>query len=470
MVVDVRATQELGGALASGHLAKPPRSCWGRICGLVLAAIALLACEDGLSERPTLSLSSSHSCSADSLDGVVCWGDNRLGQTRVPLSFTRGVQGMSVAAGEGFTCASRPNAIGCWGSGEVARARVPALGDLGKPVQVVAGARHACARSQQGRVRCWGNDSAGQVSDMPRLMGVTAVAAGGDVTCAIAAGRVACWGAGAPDLLRVPALRDPTQLAVGAAHACALTSGRVVCWGDDSQGQVSTMPLLQQPVELAAGGDSTCVIHGRGVSCWGGARGNAGAAQPRDLTFPTLLSVGGARGQPGHGCAFHQQGIACWGDNARGQASYPGSENRLLFRAEATISATPEQVWSVLDDLDRYGEWNPFTVKMTSTKRIGDPMVMQVKLSGEMTQTENIRVWTPGYKMCWGIDDALDLGVNGERCQWLELTAAGRTRYVTEDYIGGSNAPLVSLLYGDALKEGFESVARTLKQRVERLF
>ncbi len=120
-------------------------------------------------------------------------------------------------------------------------------------------------------------------------------------------------------------------------------------------------------------------------------------------------------------------------------------------------------------DLDAYPEWNPYTIAMRSTLRVGDPMIMSVKMSPLLTieQTENIRVMEPGHKVCWGIDTETPAINSGERCQWLEPMPNGHTRYLTEDLIEGTLNPLVTALFGDAVRDGFKAVAAALERRAE---
>lgn len=435
------------------------------IWSLVMALSGLwMACDDSLLDRPQLVASASHTCSADGLDGVVCWGSHRFGETDVPLRYRLADTVVAVAAGLNFTCAATDADVECWGRDDVGQASPPRR-LLAGPSALAAGDRHACALYDDEAV-CWGSDAEGQVSAMPRLRRVSQIAAGGDSTCALTREGVLCWGGA----LEPPAdLRAPRQLAVGSAHACALDGDAVRCWGDDSAGQISSMPNLSAPSFIAAGGMHTCAVHDGGVVCWGGgAQETASVNLPRDLTFPTAVAVGGTALESAHACAYHLQGVACWGEDSAGQTQYPGTANRTLYRSEAIIAASPEEVWAVLDDLDAYPEWNPFTVGMESDKRVGSPMVMQVNMSGQvLEQTEFIRVWEPNYKMCWGVEGDLPRAISGERCQWLEPLPDGTTRFVNENLIAGTTTPLVTLLYGASVASGVQGVARELKRRVE---
>lgn len=412
-------------------------------------------------EGKMLALGRAHGCSLDAaISGVLCWGDNVHGQTNVPTL----LDPTYVAAGGDVSCAVSGGRVRCWGSNAHRQLAVPSR--LTRVAQVAVGATHVCALTTGGTVQCWGDNAHGQTA-VPALRDVRQISAGARHTCALASGGVRCWGDDEAGQLDVPELAQPTAIAAGGEHSCAIDSGDVVCWGGDPS-LAEEVPELTAPTAIAAGAEHSCAIdEGKIVHCWGPGTTDL---KPRELTLPQQIAVGGAPGFA-HACARHLQGVTCWGDDQFKQTRYDGAPLHLLYRAVADIAAPPELVWDILMDLEAYPEWNPYTVEMRSTLRVGDPMVMMVKMSPLLTleQTEHIRVLEPGHKVCWGINTETPEFNSGERCQWLEPLPDGGTRYVTEDLIEGAANPLVTLLFGEAVRTGFESVARALKTRAESL-
>jgi len=138
------------------------------------------------------------------------------------------------------------------------------------------------------------------------------------------------------------------------------------------------------------------------------------------------------------------------------------------YRSEILIDATDEQVWDVLIDLPRYGEWNPFTVAVRSALEIGADVDMDVRLNGRVRhQRESLRAFQPPRCLVWGMQLGPRWLLRAERRQTLVVEAETRTRYVTEDRIEGWLAPLVEVLFGRSLTEGFAAMAEALKERVE---
>jgi hypothetical protein len=408
-----------------------------------------------------LALGAAHGCSLDpAISGVVCWGDNRRGQAAPPW-----LEAQVIAAGGDTSCAIAHGGVTCWGDGSRGQLEVPPR--LGEPVQLAVGEGHVCMLNAAGAVRCWGDNRHGQ-ADAPVLRGARAIAAGARHSCALGADGVRCWGDNSFGQLDVPSLARPVELALGAFHGCAIDAGRVLCWGGASSALREQVPALDAPRALAAGGAHSCVLDAAGVQCWGDSA--ASGLAPRELTLVQQLAVGGGAGLA-HACARHQQGVACWGDNSLGQTEYSGYPLHVLYRAEAEIAAPPALVWDVLMDLESYPLWNPYTIAMESTLRVGDPMVMAVKMNELLTleQIEHIRVLEAGHKVCWGIETTTPELNSGERCQWLEALPDGGTRYVTEDLIEGLLNPVVLGLFDTDLQRGFDGVARGLKGRAEGL-
>jgi hypothetical protein len=138
-------------------------------------------------------------------------------------------------------------------------------------------------------------------------------------------------------------------------------------------------------------------------------------------------------------------------------------------RAEIEIDAPAPRVWRILTDLAAYSEWNPFTPRVESTLRVGDPVHLYVRLRGARLahRIEIVSAAEEPRRLCWGMVLGASRLLAAERCQVLTPLGPGRTRYVTEDTIRGLLTPLVMRLFGPPMQRGFDDVARALKQRAE---
>ena len=320
-----------------------------------------------------------HTCALVAGGGVKCWGYNLDGQLgdgtttsqNVPVDVSELSSGVTaLAQGQSdHTCAlTSGGGVKCWGlnyygqlgDGTTTTRSSPFdVSGLSSGVIAVAGGFfHTCAVTSAGRVVCWGNNYLGQLGNgvpaghsLPVAVrglgtGVTAVAAGGNHTCALLSGGVLkCWGDNSHGQLGdgTSTSRDTpvdvigidngaTAVTGGQAHTCALTSsGGVKCWGSNYAGQLGDGTTVDryEPVDVigltggvqsvVAGRSHTCAITSAGgLKCWGdgGQLGNGttgGSSVPVDVSG---LSTGVAAVAPDyyHTCALMTAGgVKCWG-------------------------------------------------------------------------------------------------------------------------------------------------------------
>ena len=353
----------------------------------------------GLLSGVTAIAAGDHTCALTSAGAVWCWGANTLGElgngTTTSSDTPEAVRGLpsdvtAIAAGGAHTCAlTSAGAMWCWGANRAGQlgdgtttpsdVRVAVDGLPSGVTAIAAGGIHTCALTSAGAVWCWGANSAGQLGDGTRTdrsvpvavsglppLGVTAIAAGGNHTCALtSAGAVWCWGANRAGQLgdgtttnrSVPVAVSGlpplgvTAIALGDGHTCALTSaGAVWCWGANSAGQLgdgtTTNRSLPVPVgglpagvtAIAAGGEHTCALTSAGaVWCWGyNFYGQLGNGTTTDSTTPVSVSgtipdcmgavcvaklhVKAIAAGFEHTCALTSDGaVWCWGYNFYGQ-------------------------------------------------------------------------------------------------------------------------------------------------------
>jgi alpha-tubulin suppressor-like RCC1 family protein len=282
--------------------------CWGRAAGNV-------GIGDGVNVASTIprlvagghtfisiSVSASHACAVEPPSARVwCWGNNGNGQlgnnstapASTPVQASSSASFTSVSAGNSFTCAvASTGEVHCWGLGRFGQLGFPWTAPpfpgnqlTPQPVPGVTGATrvaaagiggaHACAITS-GSLTCWGANTNGQLgvpmpsppngsppTAVPGLSAVTDVSAGGNTTCAVAAGSLYCWGFnGAGQVgdgtfitrtspVSVP-LTGIISVAVGASGTCALqNSGVLYCFGNNGSGAVGApLPYVLTPARV----------------------------------------------------------------------------------------------------------------------------------------------------------------------------------------------------------------------------
>lgn len=135
------------------------------------------------------------------------------------------------------------------------------------------------------------------------------------------------------------------------------------------------------------------------------------------------------------------------------------------------INAPTEHVWQVLTYAPGYGEWNPFTPGVDTDFRLGSQVDLQVVLGPvKLRQRERIRSLDPPQLLAWGMTMGHRVLLIARREQRLEVLGADRCQYLTTDTMSGLLAPVVGLLFGGLIRNGFNAMAVALKERSEATY
>jgi hypothetical protein len=132
------------------------------------------------------------------------------------------------------------------------------------------------------------------------------------------------------------------------------------------------------------------------------------------------------------------------------------------------ISASPDEVWSVLTDTASFPSWNPFMRKLEGELTVGAKLLVVIQPPGRRRSTFRPTVLTvaPARELRW-LGRLLIPGLfDGEHSLRLEPTPNGGTRFTqTEKFSGILVAPFKGTL--DSTDTGFQQMNEALKARVE---
>jgi alpha-tubulin suppressor-like RCC1 family protein len=273
--------------------------CW--LLGQPKTPLAKLPPVPGIESAVDLAVGGAHACAVTADGKVRCWGDNRRGQLGAGLVdplhpnpvVVRGIEGATaVASSASTTCALLAGgAVSCWGDNDhgqtgsdvthteeandlVLPTRVPKLSGA---TALALGGQTSCALLPSG-VWCWGRsqlasekserkDQSPEPSQLGELSGVQSIVGRDGNFCAVRRGEVVCWGDGAYTLsqermpytaLRTFGIHDAASVESGDSHACAIFArGEVSCFGVDFNGALGRGVLEQtfeaKPVERVQG-------------------------------------------------------------------------------------------------------------------------------------------------------------------------------------------------------------------------
>jgi hypothetical protein len=145
-------------------------------------------------------------------------------------------------------------------------------------------------------------------------------------------------------------------------------------------------------------------------------------------------------------------------------------------RAEVVIEAPSDFVFGVLEDFERYPEWNPFTHRVVLHGRThGSRVELHVRMDGfARVMNEELRVYEPPRRMAWGLSTPAKVapGALIEATRYQEVIELGgdRSRYATFERFDGALGSLVMALFGKRVEAGFQATADALKARAEALY
>ncbi|MDV6011634.1 SRPBCC family protein [Haloechinothrix sp. LS1_15] len=98
----------------------------------------------------------------------------------------------------------------------------------------------------------------------------------------------------------------------------------------------------------------------------------------------------------------------------------------FAMSADIYISATPREVYSVVSDLPRSGEWSPET--MGGEWVSGEPAEVGSVFRGENLRSEDVVAWAPLVRGTWYTEARVIAAEPGRTFRWAMLTHAGENQ------------------------------------------
>ena len=134
------------------------------------------------------------------------------------------------------------------------------------------------------------------------------------------------------------------------------------------------------------------------------------------------------------------------------------------FEADSTIAASPDRVWSVLTDGDRFSDWDSGIDRVEGKIAPGSTIKLYVKVNPGRAFPLKVTEFAAPRRMVFS--GGMPLGLfKGVRTYTLEPDGAGTHFHMREEYTG----PLLNMIWGSIpdLGPSFQQFARGPKARVE---
>jgi hypothetical protein len=136
-----------------------------------------------------------------------------------------------------------------------------------------------------------------------------------------------------------------------------------------------------------------------------------------------------------------------------------------IFTFSININASPETVWGILTDADKYVEWDPGMLSMKGTIAPGEQLEIRTKLAPHRVFRPTVTDFQPNRRMVW--QSGMPLGLfRGERAFELQPLGNGQVQFYMREEFRGFLMPLIGRSIPD-MNPTFAGFGAALKKRAE---
>lgn len=137
-------------------------------------------------------------------------------------------------------------------------------------------------------------------------------------------------------------------------------------------------------------------------------------------------------------------------------------------RNEIEIQATPEKIWAVLTDLEKYAEWNPLLYRAEGKVALGERVNISAKTaSNDMDFHCSVVKVVPNREFSWKFHVILPFLFRGEHIFTIEPIDESCTRFTDREIFNGLLVPLQAKDLETNAKAGMIAMGEALKRRIE---
>lgn len=135
-----------------------------------------------------------------------------------------------------------------------------------------------------------------------------------------------------------------------------------------------------------------------------------------------------------------------------------------IIKTQIIINSTPEKVWQILTDFDKYPDWNPFILSLHGEVKPGK----QIKINlPDMSFQPTILKFEKNKELRW-IGKLLFKGIfDGEHSFEIEDNENGTITFKHEEIFNGILVKPFSKKLDTDTKQGFELMNQKLKELAE---
>lgn len=139
------------------------------------------------------------------------------------------------------------------------------------------------------------------------------------------------------------------------------------------------------------------------------------------------------------------------------------------LRTEIMINASPEKVWKILTDFEKYPKWNPFIYRVAGTAEKNEKVDITFRNGlKEMTLHCLVTNAKPSKELCWKYHYILPFLFRGEHCFIIEESAKDKVRFIDREQFNGLLVFTQAKDIDTNSKHDFEAMDLALKKLAEK--
>lgn len=141
-----------------------------------------------------------------------------------------------------------------------------------------------------------------------------------------------------------------------------------------------------------------------------------------------------------------------------------------LFTTTVPVAASAEEVWAVLIDFERWGEWNPSVPEIRGEAELGSQVHLTLAMPGRPSArvTATLTEVVPNRRLCWHGQVGADWLFAGTREFDLAPQPDGTVHMTHVEDVRGLLFPVFKLAMGPALQQHHDNLNEALKRRAEQ--
>lgn len=142
-----------------------------------------------------------------------------------------------------------------------------------------------------------------------------------------------------------------------------------------------------------------------------------------------------------------------------------------VYRTTFRVNASPDRVWEILTDFDRWPEWNPSIPSIEGEARLGSTVAMTLAMPGrpsasvKATLTEVV----PERRLVWDGTLGAKVLFAGHREFLIEPQPDETVLFTHVEDVSGVLFPLFRAFMGGAIQSHHQNLNTALKARAEEL-